>query len=99
MTAVLIKEQDVLQQPVYYVSKVFQASEKYYTKAEKLIFTLLTVPRKLRQYFQSYHIEVLTDQLLKDILGRMATSGRMIKWSIQLSEFSVDCKHRKTIKA
>ena len=55
--------------------------------------------RKLRQYFQSHPITVLTDQPLKEVLQRMTTSGRMVKWSIELSEYGLEFRPRKSIKA
>lgn len=64
-----------------------------------MVFALVVEVRKLRQYFQACHIIVLSDQPLKDILQRMSTSGRMVKWSIELSEFSIKFFPRKAIKA
>ena len=55
--------------------------------------------RKLRQYFQSHPITVLTDQPLKEVLKRMTTSGRMVKRSIELSEYGLEFRPRKSIKA
>ena len=55
--------------------------------------------RKLRQYFQSHPITVLTDQPLKEVLQKMTTSGRMVKWSIELSKYGLEFRPRKSIKA
>ena len=82
LAAVLIKETSKGQLPVYYVSKALHDSEFNYNKIEKLAYSFLTASRKLRQYFQSHHITILTDQPLKEVLQRMTTSGRMVKWSI-----------------
>ncbi|GFS34966.1 hypothetical protein Acr_00g0037010 [Actinidia rufa] len=48
---------------------------------------------------KAHSIIVLTDQPLKQILQRPDTSGRLLKWSIELSEFHVEYKPRTTIKA
>ena len=85
LAAVLIKETLKGQLPIYYVSKALHDSELNYSRIEKLAYSLLMASQKLRQYFQSHHITVLTDQPFKEILQRMTTSGRMIKWSIELS--------------
>ena len=42
---------------------------------------------------------MLTDQPLKDILQRVDLSGRLVKWSIELSEYDIEFKGRKAIKA
>ena len=99
LAAVLIKETAKGQLPVYYVSKALLDSELNYSKIEKLAYSLLMASRKLRQYFQSHHITVLTDQPLKEVLQRMTTSGRMVKWSIELSEYGLEFRPRKSIKA
>ena len=55
--------------------------------------------RKLCHYFQAHAIIVLVDQILKLILQRLDTSGRLLKWSIELDEFYIDYRPRKAIKA
>ena len=42
---------------------------------------------------------MLTDQPLKEVLQRMSTSGRMVKWSIELSEYGLEFRPKKSIKA
>ena len=42
---------------------------------------------------------MLTDQPLKQILQRPDASGRLLKWSIELSEFHIVYKPRMAIKA
>ena len=41
---------------------------------------------------------MLTDQPLKQILQQPDTSGRLLKWSIELSEFHIDYRPRMAIK-
>ena len=99
LAAVLIKETTKGQLPVYYVSKALHDSELNYNKIEKLAYSLLMASKKLRQYFQSHHITVVTDQPLKEVLQWITTSGRMVKWSIKLSEYGLEFQPRKSIKA
>ena len=42
---------------------------------------------------------ILTDQPLREVLQKMTISSRMVKWSIELSEFSLEYQPRKAIKA
>ena len=90
LATVLIKETPKGQLPIYYVNKALHDSELNYAKIEKLAYSLLMASRKLRQYFQSHHITVLTDQPFKKVLQKMTTSGRMVKWSIELSEYGLE---------
>ncbi|XP_077226324.1 uncharacterized protein LOC143859528 [Tasmannia lanceolata] len=55
--------------------------------------------RKLRPYFQAHTIKVLTDQPLKQVLHRPDTSGRLVKWAVELSEFDIQYLRRQAIKA
>ncbi|GFZ05203.1 hypothetical protein Acr_17g0007750 [Actinidia rufa] len=73
--------------------------EARYPKIEKLAYALMIAARKLRHYFQAHPIIVLTDQPLKHILQRPDTSGRLLKWSVELSEFHIEYKPRTAIKA
>ncbi|KAK3012671.1 hypothetical protein RJ639_009867 [Escallonia herrerae] len=65
VSAVLVREEDHRQLPIYYVSKVLQGAEQRYLNTEKLAFALLITARKLRSYFQSHMIVVLTDKPLR----------------------------------
>ena len=65
---------------------------------EKLILALVTVARKLRSYFQAHTIEVPTEYPMKQLLHKPETSGRLMKWAIELSEFDIRYKPKTAIK-
>ena len=65
---------------------------------EKLILALVTAARKLRPYFQAHTIEVPTEYPIKQVLHKPETSGRLMKWAIELSEFDIRYKPKTTIK-
>ena len=65
---------------------------------EKLILALVTTTRRLRPYFQAHTIEVPTEHPMRQILHKLETSGRLIKWAIELSEFDIKYKSRTTVK-
>ena len=69
-SAALVKEQDKVQQPVYYCSRALRGAEGKYPKMEKLIVALVTTSRKLRPYFQAHTIEVPTEYPMKQILHK-----------------------------
>lgn len=99
VSAVLVNEFPKMQKPVYYVSQVLRGAETRYSLAEQLVLALIVAVRKLRPYFQSHTVQVLTDQPVKQILHRPETSGRMLKWAIELSEFDIEFRPRTAIKA
>ena len=65
---------------------------------EKLVLALVTTARRLRPYFQAHTIEILIKYPMKQILHRPETSGRLVKWAIELSEFDFRYKPRTAIK-
>ncbi|KAK3013031.1 hypothetical protein RJ639_008232 [Escallonia herrerae] len=60
VSAVLIREEDGIQKPIYYVNKVLQDVEIKYPKIDKIALALIISARCLRPYFQSHTIFVLT---------------------------------------
>lgn len=73
--------------------------ETRYQKIEKVALALLTTARRLRQYFLAHTVIVRTDQPIRQILGRPDIAGRMMKWSLELSEFDIHYESRKALKA
>ncbi|KAK3020198.1 hypothetical protein RJ639_047142 [Escallonia herrerae] len=98
VSAILIQEQDSKKFPIYYVSKVLQGAELRYPITEKLSFSLLIAARKLRPYFQSHTITMLTDKPLRWILHKPDVSECLVPWSIELGKFDIQYKPRPSIK-
>ncbi|KAJ9542341.1 hypothetical protein OSB04_028847 [Centaurea solstitialis] len=55
--------------------------------------------KKLRHYFVSHHIIVVTNYPLKTILRKPELTGRLGKWSIYLSGFDIEFKPKTAIKS
>jgi hypothetical protein len=87
------------QVPIYFVSEVLSPSKRNYTKLEKVLYVVLMAPRKLRHYFQSYHIIIPSSQPLKDIIRNREAIGRVGKWAAELNEFIIDFVHRSLIQS
>jgi hypothetical protein len=84
---------------VYFVSEVLSPSKKNYTELEKVLYAVLMASRKLRHYFQAYHIIVPSSQPLKDIMRNKEATGRIGKWVAELNEFTIDYVHRPSIQS
>jgi ribonuclease HI len=85
--------------PVYFISEVLSLSKKNYTELEKVLYVVLMASRKLRHYFQAYHIIVPSSQPLKDIMRNKKATGRIGKWAAELNEFTIDYVHRSSIQS
>jgi ribonuclease HI len=84
---------------VYFVSEVLSLSKKNYTELEKVLYAILMASRKLRHYFQAYHIIVPSSQPLKDIMRNREATGRIGNWAAELNKFSIDYVHRSSIQS
>ncbi|XP_074370185.1 uncharacterized protein LOC141711548 [Apium graveolens] len=98
VSTVLVKEEASHQSPVYYVSKRLLDAETRYTSMEKLVYALILATRKLRPYYQAHRIEVRTAYPLRHILHKPESSGRMLKWAIELGQFDLEYCPRTAIK-
>jgi hypothetical protein len=66
---------------------------------EKVLYAVLMASRKLRRYFQAYHIIVPSSQPLKDIMRNKEATGRIGKWAAELNEFAIDYVYRSSIQS
>ncbi|GKV33305.1 hypothetical protein SLEP1_g41831 [Rubroshorea leprosula] len=99
INSVLVREEAKQQKPIYYISSVLHGAELRYPIAEKAALAVVTSARKLRPYFQSHPIIILTDQPLRQILQKPECSGRLIKWAVELGEFEITFQQRSAIRA
>ena len=97
-SAVLVRDKDRVQHPVYYCSRALRGAEERYPRMEKLILALVTAARKLRPYFQAHTIEIPTEYPMKQVLHKPETSGRLMKWALEISEFDIRYKPKTAIK-
>ena len=85
----LLKKDEMVYRPIYYVSKVLLDPETHYPLVEKLALALVMALRKLRPYFQAHSITILTNQPLRQILQKPEHSGRLVKWAVELGGYEI----------
>nr|AAY99339.1 pol-polyprotein [Silene latifolia] len=98
VSAVIIREEDKQQHPIYFISHTLLAAETNYPLIEKAAFAVVVAARKLKPYFNAHPVTVLTDQPLEKALENFEKSGRLIKWAVELSGFGIQYKPRPSIK-
>ena len=97
-SAVLVRDKERVQHLVYYCGRALRGAKERYPRMEKLILALVTAARKVRPYFQAHSIEAPTEYPMKQVLHKPETSGRLMKWAIELSEFDIRYKPKTSIK-
>ena len=98
MSLVLIRDDNGLQKPVYYVSKSLYEAEARYLPLEKAILAVVHVTRKLPHYFQAHTVVVLTQLPLKSVLRTADYTGRIAIWNTTLGAFDIKYMFQTSIK-
>ncbi|KAL0310353.1 UNVERIFIED_CONTAM: hypothetical protein Scaly_2935200 [Sesamum calycinum] len=97
--SMLVRKENGAQTPIYYLNKVVNGGECHYPSIEKMALNMVITARKLRPYFLSCPIGVKTHTPLKQVLGKLDASGRLVKWQIDLGKYDISYLPRTTIKA
>lgn len=89
-SSVLVRKYGLAHPPIYFVSHALKGNEINCTVQEKLALALVITTRKLRPYFLSQTITVLTESYLEKIVShpdasRRISSGRPDSWIRTLS--------------
>ena len=98
VSLVLIRVDNCVQRPVYYMSKSLHKIEVRYLPLEKAILAVILGTRKLPHYFQAHTVVVLTQLPLKTILRSADYTGRIAKWGTILGDFDIKYMPRTSIK-
>jgi len=94
----IVQEKNHVLRPIYFVSKVLQGLKVCYQAIEKAALAMVFAARRLRHYFQSFTVIVMTDLPIRKGLQKLDVVGRMVCWTVELSKFDVQYKPRGPIK-
>ena len=65
---------------------------------EKVALAVVFSARRLRHYFQSFRVIVMTNLPIRKVLKKPDVARRMVRWAVQLLEFNVQYEPRGPIK-
>jgi hypothetical protein len=69
---------------MYFVSKVLSDSKTRYSQMQKLVYVVLMTKRKLRHYFETHPITVVSKYPLGEVIQNPKTKRRIAKWALEL---------------
>ena len=99
LSGVLIREERGEQKPIFYISKTLLDVDSRNPLMKKLACAVVTSARKLRPYFQSHTIIILTTFPLRTILHSPSQSGRLAKLAVELSEYDIEYRTKTNEKS
>jgi ribonuclease HI len=70
-----------------------------YPQIQKLLYVVILTRRKLRHYFESHSVTVVSSFPLGEIIQCREASGRIAKWAVELMGETLSFAPRKAIKS
>jgi ribonuclease HI len=102
--AIIVKRREeghalLVQRPVYLISEVLSETKIRYPQIQKLLYVVILTRRKLRHYFESHPVTVVSSFPLGEIIQCREASGRIAKWAVELMGETLSFVPRKAIKS
>jgi hypothetical protein len=103
-TAIVVERREeghalLVQRPVYFISEVLSETKVCYPQIQKLPYAVVLTRRKLRHYFESHLVTMVSSFPLGEIIQCREASGRIAKWAVELMGKTLSFAPRKAIKS
>jgi ribonuclease HI len=89
----------LVQRPVYFINEVLSETKIRYPQIQKLLYAVILTRRKLRHYFESHPVTVVSSFPLGEIIQCREASGTIAKWTVELMGETLSFAPRKAIKS
>jgi hypothetical protein len=89
----------LVQRPVYFISEVLSKTKIRYPQISEATVRSNSDARKLRHYFESHPVTVVSSFPLGEIIQCREASGRIAKWAVELMGETILFAPRKAIKS
>jgi hypothetical protein len=103
VSAILVVERQAKksakQHLVYFVSEVLHDTRSRYPNIQKLLYVVLMSSHKLKHYFLSHKIKVVSSYPLGTIVHTRDAVGRIAQWTVELGQYDIEFVPRSVIKS
>lgn len=98
ISTVLIRLEEDIQKPRYYISKTLVDVETKYIPLKKVALDLVHATCRLPHYFQAHPVIVLTKHTLEALLRRANFTERIAKWGTTLGTYDIKYQPRTSVE-
>jgi ribonuclease HI len=88
-----------VQRLVHYINEVLSETKARYPQIQKLLYVVVLARCKLRHYFETHSVTVVSSFPLGEIIRNPDATGRIANWSVELMGETLSYAPRKVIKS